>query len=107
MHSKNRHQLRRTLDTLKPWMPPPSSCVGVAHLRRTRSVSAPTPVSAVVSPRRPVAAVRAQSSLLMDIAINNQMVAFIESRMDQRFGGGECADLAVEALPRPAASSPG
>jgi hypothetical protein len=109
MNPKTRHKLRRTLDTLEVREVPAflssdwAMYVAPAPAPTPRpvaaAVSAPVaPVAAAVSAPAPVMTAKAEYSPLVVSANGSQIVAYLQARLGQRVGGGECAHLAVEAL---------
>ena len=99
MNPTTRHQLRRSLDTLEAREVPAFLSSGWALYAAPAPPRAPAPAPvAVVSAPAPASPARAEYSPLVVNDIGNRMVSFLESRLGQRVGGGECAQLAVEAL---------
>ena len=99
MHSKIRNQLRRSLDTLEAREVPAflSSDWAAYVAPAPTPAPAPAPVAVVSQPATQLTA-KAEYSPLVVSANGSQIVAYLEARMGQRVGGGECAHLAVEAL---------
>lgn len=94
MHPKTHHHLRPTLDILEArevpaWLASAWPVIDPVAPFATAVVSSPTKAGATIA-LAPSSATRSD--------LGNRLVSFLESRLGQRVGGGECAQLAVEAL---------
>src|SRR5215203_595960 len=107
MHPKTRHQLRRTLDTLEAREVPAflSSDWATYVAPAPAPATVPAPVAVVSQPATQLTA-KGEYSALSVSDINTRVVSYLESRLGQRVGGGECAHLAVEALRASGARTP-
>jgi len=93
MHPQTRHRLRPALDTLEA-RDVPTGWLSSSWMTRVAPAPA-APAAAVVSPVTPAPRTVTPHPLT---SVGSPMVAYLEAHLGQRVGGGECAQLAVEAL---------
>lgn len=99
MHPKNRHRLRSTLDALEArevpaWLS--SAWPLVAPV--SPAPSDPTTTAVVSQPAKTDVTAAVATSVTTRSDVGNRLVSFLEARLGQRVGGGECTHLVVEAL---------
>jgi hypothetical protein len=111
MNPHPRNRLRPALDTLEDrdvptgWLSsawptvavPVSAPVAVVAPRAPKPAPVPKAAS-TPAPVAPAAPKTVAPEIVSTSTVGTQMVAYLESHLGQRVGGGECAHLAVEAL---------
>lgn len=95
MHAKTSHRLRPALDPLEARDVPTAL---LSSSWPTATAPAPTTAVAVVSAPTPKPAPTTVNRLSGPVDVNSQVVSYLAAHLGQRVGGGECAQLAVEAL---------